>query len=185
MKTLVKFIRIAGMIAFSACLSHGGEVEKFIRETMAERRAQNAREAVNAEAKSEIQQIVLPESKLSAKAKSLKSRSYRYDKAGRLVSVVCEACPELNESYIYDKQGNILEKRVGDKTYTYKYDTANQLASMESPEGLREYVYDMAGRLIEEKLNGKTDVKYTYGYLDKVTEVNRRKSKTGCGTGWL
>ena len=82
MKTLVKFIRIAGMIAFSACLSHGGEVEKFIRETMAERRAQNAREAVNAEAKSEIQQIVLPESKLSAKAKSLKSRSYRYDKAG-------------------------------------------------------------------------------------------------------
>lgn len=133
---------------------------------------------MNTEAKSEIQQIVLPESKLSAKTKSLKSRSYKYDKAGRLVSVVCEACPELNESYVYDKQGNILEKRVGDKTYTYKYDTANQLASMESPEGLREYVYDMAGRLIEEKLNGKTDVKYTYGYLDKVTEVNRRGNIT-------
>lgn len=76
------------------------------------------------------------------------------------------------------KQGNILEKRVGDKVYTYKYDTANQLASMESTEGLREYVYDMAGRLIEEKLNGKTDVKYNYGYLDKVTEVNRRGNIT-------
>ena len=49
---------------------------------------------------------------------------------------------------------------------------------MESAEGLREYVYDMAGRLIEEKLNGKTDVKYTYGYLDKVTEVNRRGNIT-------
>ena len=79
----------------------------------------------------------LPESKLSTKTKSLKSRSYRYDKAGRLVSVMCEACPELNESYLYDKQGNILEKRVGDKVYTFKYDTANQLASMESVEGLR------------------------------------------------
>lgn len=84
----------------------------------------------------------------------------------------------MNESYVYDKQGNILEKRVGDKVYTFKYDTANQLASMESTEGLREYVYDMAGRLIEEKLNGKTDVRYTYCYLDKVTEVNRRGNIT-------
>ena len=167
------FLLYAGIFVCSA-----GEIEQFISETMAERRAQNAQEAVKTEVTPEVQQIVLPESKLSAKTKSLKSRSYRYDKAGRLVSVVCEACPELNESYIYDKQGNILEKRVGDKTYTYKYDTANQLASMESAEGLREYVYDMAGRLIEEKLNGKTDVKYTYGYLDKVTEVNRRGNIT-------
>ena len=167
------FLLYAGIFVCSA-----GEIEQFISETMAERRAQNAQEAVKTEVTPEVQQIVLPESKLSAKTKSLKSRSYRYDKAGRLVSVVCEACPELNESYIYDKQGNILEKRVGDKTYTFKYDTANQLASMESAEGLREYVYDMAGRLIEEKLNGKTDVKYTYGYLDKVTEVNRRGNIT-------
>ena len=46
----------------------------------------------------------------------------------------------------------------------------------------------MAGRLIEEKLNGKTDVKYTYGYLDKVTEVNRRGKITKFvydGTGML
>ena len=101
---------------------------------------------------------------------------------------MCEACPELNESYLYDKQGNILEKRVGDKVYTFKYDTENQLASMESVEGLREYVYDMAGRLIEEKLNGKTDIKYTYGYLDKVTEVNRKGKITKFvydGTGML
>ena len=177
------FLLYAGIFVCSA-----GEIEQFISETLAERRAQNAREAVKTEAKSEIQQIVLPESKLSTKTKSLKSRSYRYDKAGRLVSVMCEACPELNESYLYDKQGNILEKRVGDKVYTFKYDTANQLASMESVEGLREYVYDMAGRLIEEKLNGKTDIKYTYGYLDKVTEVNRKGKITKFvydGTGML
>ena len=42
--------------------------------------------------------------------------------------------------------------------------------------------------MIEEKLNGKTDVKYTYGYLDKVTEVNRRGKITKFvydGTGML
>ncbi len=178
MKQCIKNAFCLFIFAYAAAAATAGEIGQFISETMAERRAQNAREAVNTEAKSEIQQIVLPESKLSAKTKSLKSRSYRYDKAGRLVSVISEACPELNESYVYDKQGNILEKRVGDKVYTYKYDTANQLASMESAEGLREYVYDMAGRLIEEKLNGKTDVKYTYGYLDKVTEVNRRGNIT-------
>ncbi len=92
-------------IALAASAATAGEIEQFISETMAERRAQNAQEAVKAEAKSEIQQIVLPESKLSAKTKSLKSRSYRYDKVGKLVSVVCEACPELNESYVYDKTG--------------------------------------------------------------------------------
>ena len=53
------FLLYAGIFVCSA-----GEIEQFISETMAERRAQNAREAVNTEAKSEIQQIVLPESKL-------------------------------------------------------------------------------------------------------------------------
>ena len=188
MKKSVKYLMGAFLLYAGIFVCSAGEIEQFISETLAERRAQNAREAVKTEAKSEIQQIVLPESKLSTKTKSLKSRSYRYDKAGRLVSVMCEACPELNESYLYDKQGNILEKRVGDKVYTFKYDTANQLASMESVEGLREYVYDMAGRLIEEKLNGKTDIKYTYGYLDKVTEVNRKGKITKFvydGTGML
>lgn len=94
------FLLYAGILVCSA-----GEIEQFISETMAERRTQNAQEAVKSDPKSEVQQIVLPESKLSAKTKSLKSRSYRYDKAGRLISVVCEACPELNESYVYDKTG--------------------------------------------------------------------------------
>ena len=57
-------------IALAASAAATGEIEQFISETMAERRAQNAREAVKTEAKSEIQQIVLPESKLSAKTKS-------------------------------------------------------------------------------------------------------------------
>jgi len=74
-------------IALAASAAAVDEIEQFISETMAERRAQNAREAVNTEAKSEIQQIVLPESKLSAKTKSLKSRSYKYDNAKSVDSI--------------------------------------------------------------------------------------------------
>ena len=91
-----------------------------------------------------------------------------------LASVEYAATPEKNEYYAYDKQGNILEKRIGKKTYKYAYDTGNQLIKMESPDGEREYFYDRAGRLVAEKLNGEIDVEYKYGYLDKVIEVNRR-----------
>ena len=115
MKKSVKYLMGTFLLYAGIFVCSAGEIEQFISETMAERRAQNAQEAAKVEAKSEIQQIVLPESELSAKTKSLKSRSYRYDKAGRLISVICEACPELSESYVYDKQGNILEKRVGNK----------------------------------------------------------------------
>ena len=175
MKFNMKNILIGIVMAFAVSVASAGEVERFVSETLAEIRSRNAQEATPApEVKEETLSIVLPENKLTSKTKSLKSRSYRYDEVGRLVSVVCEACPELNESYVYDKQGNILEKRIGSKTYTYQYDTANQLVSMKSSEGQREYIYDKAGRLVEEKLNDKTDVKYKYGYLDKVTEVTRQ-----------
>ena len=98
---------------------------------------------------------------------------YKYDKVGRLVGVEYANAPERNEFYSYDNRGNILEKRIGAKTYTYSYDASNQLKSMASEDGVREYIYDEAGRLVEEKLNGETEVEYRYGYLDKVTEVIR------------
>ena len=91
-----------------------------------------------------------------------------------MISVEYAARPEKNEYYAYDKQGNIIEKRMGDKVYKYTYDTGNQLKEMSSPEGKREYFYDGAGRLVSEKLNGAIDIEYKYGYLDKVIEVNRR-----------
>ena len=98
---------------------------------------------------------------------------YKYDKVGRLVGVEYANAPERNEFYSYDNRGNIQEKHIGAKTYTYSYDASNQLKSMASEDGVREYIYDEAGRLVEEKLNGETEVEYKYGYLDKVTEVIR------------
>ena len=183
MKTSVSSVILISLFALCA---HGGEVERFIRETLEEQRARSECEP------SEVAQIVgdaindskLPEFELpkesifTSKDKENDARYYSYDKSGKLISVEYAARPEKNEYYAYDKQGNILEKRIGNSIYKYTYDTANQLMEMESPEGKREYFYDMAGRLVMEKFNGEIDVEYKYGYLDKVIEVNRNGKTT-------
>ena len=179
MKTSVSSVILLTLFALCA---HGGEVERFIRETLEEQRARNATESSevgkiidDAIKGQKMPELELPkESVFTSKDKERDARYYKYDKTGRLISVEYAARPEKNEYYAYDKQGNIIEKRMGDKVYKYTYDTANQLMEMESPEGKREYFYDRAGRLVSEKLNGEIDVEYKYGYLDKVIEVNRR-----------
>ena len=179
MKTSLSSIILLTLFALCA---HGGEVERFIRETLAEQRARSALESNSAAEViddaikgQKMPELELPkESVFTSKDKERDARYYKYDKSGKLISVEYAANPEKNEYYAYDKQGNIIEKRMGDKVYKYTYDTGNQLMEMSSPEGKREYFYDRAGRLVMEKLNGEIDVKYKYGYLDKVIEVNRR-----------
>ena len=163
------------LILFAIC-AHGGEVERFINETLEERRTQKVSDVVNnAIDASKIPEFEAPKENIfTSKDRERDARYYRYDKSGRLVSVEYAAMPEKNEYYAYDKQGNIIERRIGGNIYKYTYDTGNQLMEMESPYGKREYYYDHAGRLITEKLNGEIDAEYKYGYLDKVIEVNRR-----------
>ena len=183
MKTSISSVILLTLFALCA---HGGEVERFIRETLAEQRARSATEsskvgkiiddAIN---DSNMPELELPkESVFTSKDKERDARYYKYDKTGKLISVEYAAKPEKNEYYAYDRQGNIIEKRMGDKVYKYTYDTGNQLKEMSSPEGKREYFYDRAGRLIIEKFNGEIDVEYKYGYLDKVVEVNRKGKTT-------
>ena len=179
MKTSVSSVILLSLFALCA---HGGEVERFIHETLEEQRARNATESSevgkiidDAIKGQKMPELELPkESVFTSKDKERDARYYKYDKTGKLISVEYAAKPEKNEYYAYDRQGNIIEKRMGDKVYKYAYDTGNQLKEMSSPEGKREYFYDRAGRLVSEKLNGEIDVEYKYGYLDKVIEVNRR-----------
>lgn len=110
MKTLVKFIRIAGMIAFSACFSHGGEVEKFIRETMEAQRAKNMGyeekliEDAKAKELGETPDFDVPKMNIfDSKDGERDARYYRYDDSGRLISVMYAATPSKNEYYSYDK----------------------------------------------------------------------------------
>ena len=181
MKNLKIFILLSLLNHVAIC-ANGGEVEKFILDTLEEQSAQNVFHGEKAAQAGQetVKEIEIPAYELpkknifTSKDKERDARYYKYDKAGRLASVEYAATPEKNEYYAYDKQGNILEKRIGKKTYKYAYDTGNQLMKMESPDGEREYFYDRAGRLVAEKLNGEIDVEYKYGYLDKVIEVNRR-----------
>ena len=183
MKTSISSVILLTLFALCA---HGGEVERFIRETLEEQRARNATESSevgkiidDAIKGQKMPELELPkESVFTSKDKERDARYYKYDKTGKLISVEYAAKPEKNEYYAYDRQGNIIEKRMGDKVYKYTYDTGNQLKEMESPEGKREYFYDRAGRLVSEKLNGEIDVEYKYGYLDKVIEVNRNGKTT-------
>ena len=152
MKTSISSVILLTLFALCA---HGGEVERFIRETLEEQRARNATESSevgkiidDAIKGQKMPELELPkESVFTSKDKERDARYYKYDKTGKLISVEYAARPEKNEYYAYDKQGNIIEKRMGDKVYKYTYDTANQLMEMESHEGKREYFYDMAGRL--------------------------------------
>lgn len=86
------------IFAYAAAAAKAGKTGNLFRKRQT--KANNAQEAVKTEVTPEVQQIVLPESKLSAKTKSLKSRSYRYDKAGRLV---CPACGNCVIAYILYK----------------------------------------------------------------------------------
>ena len=158
MKTSISSVILLTLFALCA---HGGEVERFIRETLAEQRTRSALESNSAAEViddaikgQKIPEFELPkESVFTSKDKERDARYYKYDKTGKLISVEYAAKPEKNEYYACDKQGNIIEKRMGGKVYKYAYDTGNQLMEMSSPEGKREYFYDRAGWLEMEKLN--------------------------------
>lgn len=160
MKTSIIFSLL--LLNLFALWAQGGEIERFIRETLEEQSARRESEASevakivgNAVNESKMSEFELPkESIFTSKDKERDARYYSYDKSGRLISVEYAAKPEKNEYYAYDKQGNILEKRIGNSIYKYTYDTANQLMAMETPEGKREYFYDMAGRIIMKRVLG-------------------------------
>lgn len=140
MKTSLSSIILLTLFALCA---HGGEVERFIRDTLAEQRARStlesnsAAEVIDDAIKGQkMPELELPkESVFTSKDKERDARYYKYDKTGKLISVEYAAKPEKNEYYAYDRQGNIIEKRMGDKVYKYTYDTGNQLKEMSSPEG--------------------------------------------------
>ena len=126
MKTSLSSVILLTLFALCA---HGGEVERFICETLEEQRARNATES------SEVGKIIddavkgqkMPEFELPKESvfTSKDKERYKYDKTGKLISVKYAAKPEKNEYYAYDRQGNIIEKRMGDKVYKYTYDTTS------------------------------------------------------------
>jgi len=101
-------------------------------------------------------------------------QEYKYDANGRLSGVSGSA----DESYAYDSRGNVAQIKKGGEVISFEYDAANQLKQRTDAEGVHTFTYDRAGRLTEEALNGQSVACYTYGYLDKVTAVERKGQTT-------
>ncbi|MBA3722574.1 MAG: hypothetical protein H0W88_09260 [Parachlamydiaceae bacterium] len=66
-----------------------------------------------------------------------------------------------NCKYIYDRNGNLCEKRDGNKVTTYNYDALNRLVGATTPNGRVEYTYDAFNRRLSSIEDGKT-VRYIY-----------------------
>ncbi|MBC2601604.1 RHS repeat-associated core domain-containing protein [Puniceicoccus vermicola] len=100
-------------------------------------------------------------------------QDYKYDPLGRLVAVKSADRPELDETYVYDASGNIIEKTIAGVRSQFDYDLANQLKVSHIGTETTRYRYDNAGRLVAE-LDGHDPVaEYRYGYRDRVMELVR------------
>ena len=81
----------------------------------------------------------------------------------------------LSTSYTYDVRGNIHQMTVDGVTYTYTYDSLNQLTAVETSDNsfTASYSYDNGGNITSKTVNGVTT---TYGYdtnwKDKLTSYN-------------
>ncbi len=73
----------------------------------------------------------------------------------------------------YDDNGNLIEKKVGDKTTRYAYDYENRPVKIEYPDGTySQYAYDALGRRINKRYpNGKI-IYYIYDGLNLIQEID-------------
>lgn len=91
---------------------------------------------------------------------------------------------QLTEIYRYDLAGNLYWKSEYGEERTMAFDAANQLTHLVTPYAESTFEYDKAGRLTDERVapsgfeisNSKSQMRRsahrTYGYLDKVLELN-------------
>ena len=80
--------------------------------------------------------------------------------------------PSFSFSYEYDRAGN-RSKMINNLTSevtTYVYDSANQLISMEGPDGTTTFDWDAAGNMIAKHAPEGTTT-YTWDYRNRLTQV--------------
>ena len=80
--------------------------------------------------------------------------------------------PSFDFSYEYDGAGNRSKKinNLTSEVTTYVYDSANQLISMEGPDGTTTFDWDAAGNMIAKHAPDGTTT-YTWDYRNRLTQV--------------
>ena len=86
-----------------------------------------------------------------------------------------------SEKYTYDASGNIIEKSIDGVVTKMAYDKANRLIGRQvDGQAKQTTAYDAAGRPVTERnADGQTTRSMSYGYGDKVLEMQSRDSKAG------
>jgi RHS repeat-associated protein len=118
------------------------------------------------------------------------TRTYAYDAANELIGVTATNS-NLNESYLYDLNGNrtsangvnygavtVANLLPSDGVYTYAYDANGNVTLKSAPGDVTAFTYDYRNRLLEANrvtATGSYDDKFTYDVFDR--RVN--KSVTG------
>jgi RHS repeat-associated protein len=94
--------------------------------------------------------------------------SYKYDELNRLTEYRKEG--QLQESYTYDKVGNLLTRTKPGELTELEYNAAHQLIAATVSAGTTTYEYDGAGRL-NKKTSPKGVTNYSYTQDDRLAYV--------------
>ena len=108
-------------------------------------------------------------------------QDYEYDPLGRLVAVKSAYRPELDESYVYDASGDIIEKTIAGVRSKFDYDLANQLKVSHVESETTCYRYDYRDRVIQ-LVRNDTAVKYQYIKSPKSRPWGNERSEVGEST---
>ncbi|MFE1247707.1 RHS repeat-associated core domain-containing protein [Streptomyces sp. NPDC058735] len=107
-----------------------------------------------------------------------RSLTYVHDEVGRLIRQVNGAGEAV--AYVRDVVGNIIEKRVGDATTIFRYDSFGLLKEALSSGVRLAYRHDEYGRVTEETVNGRTS---TFRY-DLAGRRTARLTPSGALSSW-
>lgn len=77
-----------------------------------------------------------------------------------------------NESYTYDKRGNLKTKKAAQKTTTYRYDAEDRLVAIKEDQETR-YLYDAFHRRIA-KIEGNKTTRYFYVGQDEIGSMDEK-----------
>ena len=102
---------------------------------------------------------------------------YSYNNLGRLSKIeTVDEERDLSTEYIYDSEGNLIEKR-GAESLSLRYDDLGRLVRAEKDGNIVEYSYDVFGNRTERKVSGENPVTERFSYAGS----NIFEIKTGDG----
>ena len=87
--------------------------------------------------------------------------------------MICAVCDGHSYEYVYNKQGNLKEKRSAGKTLiSYAYDKVGQITEIKDPLGVSTcYEYDILGRRSRIYNDNGLDICYGYDSLNRIKDI--------------